>query len=142
MFPNKLNFTHGGAQNGRLIRPTYWPRDIKLKQSILDSLIHLTWPILLRSLHSVFDSLQLSQFKGAAMLLSLSLSVCRSLSLSPPSPLPQIDGEGEKLMTHLSNQFTQLCHTQYLSKPMRGEETRGEERRGEERKGEEDGLFI
>ncbi|CAB1425966.1 unnamed protein product [Pleuronectes platessa] len=46
-----------------------------------------------------------------------------------------IDGEGEKLMTHLSNQFTQLCHTQYLSEPMRREERRrgGEERRRKRR---------
>lgn len=75
--------------------------------------------MLLQSLHSVFHSLQLFQFKGPAMLPSLLRPVYRFLY--PPSLLPQIDGEGEKLMTHLSNQFTQLCHTQYLSKPMRKE---------------------
>lgn len=73
----------GGAQDGRLIGPSYEACDAELKQSILDTLIHLTWPILLRSLHLLFDSLQSSQFKGAAALLP------PSLSLPPPSsPLP------------------------------------------------------
>lgn len=127
----------GGAQDGRLIGPSYEACDAELKQSILDTLIHLTWPILLRSLHLLFDSLQSSQFKGAAALLPPSLSLP---PLFPPtlprsqSRPPRIDGEGEKLMTRLSNQFTQLCHTQYVSEPMRGDEGRWrEEERGEEK---------
>lgn len=121
VFPNKL-ITHSYTAKHKMVAlsdPFTLPVTLTLKQSILDSLIHLTWPMLLQSLHSVFHSLQLFQFKGPATLLSLLCTVYRFLY--PPSLLPRIDGEGEKLMTHLSNQFTQLCHTQYLSKPMRKE---------------------